>query len=84
MGGLVVSTANQGRLEKNWLAELISKDVIVIAPCSKFYRGCSDSTTVIIPPSIMERLNQEIDIEHLKLVWSKGGERSGLNEFYGK
>lgn len=56
LGGIMIANANQGRLEKDWLTELVNKDVIVISSGSRFYRGPAHSGAVIIPPSIMEKL----------------------------
>ena len=56
LGGIMVANANQGRLEKEWLTELVNKDVIVISSGSRFYRGPAHSGAIIIPPSIMAKL----------------------------
>ena len=56
----MVANANQGRLEKDWMTDLVNKDVVVITSGSRFFRGPAHSGAVIIPPKIMEQL-QKVD-----------------------
>ena len=79
----MVANANQGRLEKNWVQDLVENDVLIITSGSRFFRGPSHSGAVIIPPSIMQKLI-DVDAQEVRTEHGKELMPSGLNGFFGK
>ena len=49
LGGLFVANAYQGRLEKYWPNQFLSRKAIVMTSGSKFFRGPPHSGAVFVP-----------------------------------